>query len=567
MTPEAREARLQAAVRDGVEVVILGGGVNGAGLFRDLCLQGVPCLLVDRGDWASGTSAAPSRLIHGGIKYLETGELGLVAQSTLERNRLLRNAPHLVEPLPTVIPIFSWTKGIGAALRTLFGSTTAPRARGALLIEVGLWLYDLYGARARVMPRHRFWSRSRALREIPALTPSIVAAGTYWDARVTQPERLVMELVKDGLAACQGSAAVTYATLAAAQDGALRFEREAGAPFAVRPRIVANAAGPWIDAVNATLGVGGRLIGGTRGSHVVLDHPELVRQLNGRMVYFEADDGRICLVFDYLGKALAGSTDIPDRDPDRVQATDEEVDYILQSLRALFPTLAIGPDQIAHVYSGIRPLPASDASNPGLISRDHSAPVAEPAPGRPFAVLSLVGGKWTTFRGFAEEVADTILGRLGRARRLPTREEAIGGGHGFPTGDARAAWVADAARTTGLDPLRMDELLARYGTTASAVAAHRGRWTNADRLPDSQGYSRAELDWIVREEGVTHLADVVMRRTSLTVTGSLTLRDLDAVAEVAAVALGWDEARRSSEVEAVRARLEGAHRMRLAGAA
>ncbi|EYD77525.1 Glycerol-3-phosphate dehydrogenase [Rubellimicrobium mesophilum DSM 19309] len=566
MTPEAREARLQAAVRDGVEIVILGGGVNGAGLFRDLCLQGVPCLLVDRGDWASGTSAAPSRLIHGGIKYLETGELGLVAQSTLERNLLLRNAPHLVEPLPTVIPIFSWTKGIGAALRTLFGSTTAPRARGALLIEVGLWLYDLYGTRARVMPRHRFWSRSRALREFPALTPSIVAAGTYWDARITQPERLVMELVEDGLAACQGSAAVTYAILVSADGGELRFKRGEGAPFAVRPLIVANAAGPWIDAVNATLGVGGRLIGGTRGSHVVLDHPELVRQLNGRMIYFEADGGRICLVFDYLGKALAGSTDIPDRDPDRVRATDEEVAYILQSLRALFPALAIGPEQVVHVYSGIRPLPASGASNPGLISRDHSAPVAEPAPGRPFAVVSLVGGKWTTFRGFAEEVADAVLGRLGRARRLPTRDEAIGGGHGFPTGEARADWIADTVHSTGLDPARIGELLARYGTTARAVAAHRGRWMDADRLPDSRSYSRAEIDWIVREEGAMHLADVVMRRTSLAVTGSLTARDLDAVAEVTALALGWAETRTRAEIEAVRARLEGAHRMRLAGA-
>jgi glycerol-3-phosphate dehydrogenase len=563
MTPEAREARLQAAVRDGVEVVILGGGVNGAGLFRDLCLQGVPCLLVDRGDWASGTSAAPSRLIHGGIKYLETGELGLVAQSTLERNLLLRNAPHVVEPLPTVIPIFSWTKGIGAALRTLLGSTKAPRERGALLIKVGLWLYDLYGARARVMPRHRLWTRARALREIPGLTPKIVAAGTYWDARVTHPERLVMELVEDGLAACPRSAAVTYATLESAEGCDLRFRREEGPGFTVRPRIVANAAGPWIDAVNATLGVGGRLIGGTRGSHMVLDHPELVRRLRSRMIYFEADDGRICLVFDYLGKALAGSTDIPDHDPDRVRATDEEVDYILESLRALFPGLPIASEQVVHVYSGIRPLPASDASNPGLISRDHSAPVAEPGPGRAFAVVSLVGGKWTTFRGFAEEIADVVLSRLGQARRRSTREEPIGGGRGYPKEEARTPWIAEVAGSTGLTSQRVAELLARYGTTARAIAVHRGTWTDSDRLPDSSAYSLAEIDWITREEGVTHLADLVMRRTALAVTGSLTARDLDAVARVAAQALGWDETRREAEVEAVRARLERAHRMRL----
>lgn len=154
-----------------IDVLIIGAGINGAGLFRDLCEQGVNCVILDKGDFGSGTSAAPSRLIHGGIKYLETGELQLVAQSTLERNLLLKNAPHYVRPLPTVIPIFSWWKGIPAAIRTLFGSTTAPRSRGAVLIKIGLALYDFYGARHRVMPRHALWSKARALREIAPLTP------------------------------------------------------------------------------------------------------------------------------------------------------------------------------------------------------------------------------------------------------------------------------------------------------------------------------------------------------------------------------------------------------------
>ena len=121
-----------------IDVLILGAGINGAGLFRDLCEQGLRVVIADKADFGSGTSAAPSRLIHGGLKYLETGEFGLVAQSTLERNLLLRNAPHLVRPLHTVIPIFSWLKGIGAALRTLAGSKSAPRSRGALLIKAGL---------------------------------------------------------------------------------------------------------------------------------------------------------------------------------------------------------------------------------------------------------------------------------------------------------------------------------------------------------------------------------------------------------------------------------------------
>src|SRR5882762_11225835 len=168
ITRKARLAEIQS--KGEVDVLIIGAGVNGAGLFRDLCEQGVDCLIIDKGDFGSGTSAAPSRLIHGGLKYLETGEFGLVAQSTLERNLLLKNAPHCVSPLPTIIPIFSWTKGIWAALRTLFGSTTAPRSRGAILIKMGLSIYDYYGSRNRVMPRHKLVGRSSALRDLPALT-------------------------------------------------------------------------------------------------------------------------------------------------------------------------------------------------------------------------------------------------------------------------------------------------------------------------------------------------------------------------------------------------------------
>ena len=428
-----------------VGVVILGAGVNGAGLFRDLCAQGVGCALIEKGDFGSGTSAASSRLIHGGLKYLETGEFGLVAQSTLERNLLLRNAPHCVEPLPTLIPVLSWTKGIGAALRTLAGSTTAPRSRGAALVKVGLALYDFYGRRGRVLPRHRLIGRRGITREMPALTPAAVAAGLYHDAKITRQERLVYELVRDGLADCAEASAHNHTALLAARDGVLRFQPEDGAPFALRPRIVVNAAGPWIDGVNARLGAPSRLIGGTKGSHVVLDHPELVRALAGRMIYYEADDGRICLVFEHLGRALVGSTDIPADDPDTVRCEAAEVDYLLASLRVLLPGLSFERSKIAYAYSGIRPLPASDAAAPGLISRDHSAPLAEPEEERPFAIVSLVGGKWTTYRGFAEEVADTVLGRLGLARRRSTRALPIGGGAGFPTDAFRV--LGDAVTT------------------------------------------------------------------------------------------------------------------------
>ncbi|KQY42402.1 glycerol-3-phosphate dehydrogenase/oxidase [Rhizobium sp. Root483D2] len=546
------------------DVVIFGAGINGAGLFRDLCAQGLKCLIVDKGDFGSGTSAAPSRLIHGGLKYLETGEFGLVAQSTLERNLLLKNAPHYVSPLPTLIPIFSWFNGISAALRTLFGSTSAPRSRGAVLVKIGLALYDFYGSRDRVMPRHRLVGRSRALREMPVLTKSIVAAGTYYDAKISHPERLVLELIGDGLAASTPSAAANYATLISASTGILTFQTEKHGTFSVRPKLVINGAGPWIDDVNAALGAPSKMIGGTKGSHILLKNDELVRHLAGRMVYFEADDGRICLVFDYLGRALVGSTDTKADNPDTVRCEQDEVEYFLASVRALMPGVKVDRDQIVYAYSGIRPLPASDASIAGLISRDHSAPVTEPDPTRPFAIISLIGGKWTTFRGFAEEVADTVLKRLGRTRAVSTRAMPIGGGRDFPAdAKARSQWLALASSSCATDLPRIDTLLTRYGTRALQVARHQSDWSDADRLPDSHDYGLAEIDYIVRHECVEHLADVVMRRTTLAVTGSLTRRDLHAIAPVIAKARGWSSERTDAELEATVTQLKARNLMRL----
>jgi glycerol-3-phosphate dehydrogenase len=559
--PGGMAERMDALRTSGtVDVVIIGAGVNGAGLFRDLCAQGLTCLIIDKSDYGSGTSAAPSRLIHGGLKYLETGELRLVAQSTYERNLLLRNAPHYVKPLATVIPIFSWTKGVWSALRTLFGAKGTPRSRGALLIKTGLSMYDFYGARQRVMPRHSMAGKAASLKSLPALTPRIVATGTYYDATVTHPERLVAELVRDGLALSPSSAAVNHARLETREFDTLVISSLLnGARTRIKPRLVVNAGGPWIDTVNATLGEPSRMIGGTKGSHILLRNDALLKELDGRMIYFEADDGRICLVFDYLGRAMVGSTDIKADQPDRVRCEDDEIDYLLDSLSKLLPKMSFDRSQIVYTYSGIRPLPANDAKDPGLISRDHVTPVLEPIGDRPFPVLSLVGGKWTTFRGYAEEVANTVLQRLGRSRRVSTEAMAIGGGREYPADPAaRARMVAAIATSSGLDTAAAETLLQRYGTTAQAVGAHIAR-TSKTPLPDLPDHFEGEIDYLIRHEQVGRLADIVLRRTALAVTGTLTLRLLDHISEIAAQALDWDTDRRTSETAAVRDELSRLH--------
>ncbi len=545
------------------DVIIIGAGINGAGLFRDLCEQGLRCLIVDKGDFGAGTSAAPSRLIHGGLKYLETAELRLVAESTHERNRLLRNAPHVVHPLPSMLPAFSWLRGTGAALRTLCGATNAPRSRGALLVKIGLALYDFYGARDRVMPRHRLFGRRTARRMIPALTERVTAAGLYYDAVITAPERLVLELIEDGLAASPDSMACNWTPLMRHRAECLLFERPDGRILSASADYVVNAAGPWIDAVNARLGETTAFIGGTKGSHILLDHDELVRQLDGRMLYFEADDGRICLVFPYNGRALVGSTDIPASDPDRVHCEDDEVDYFLESLRQLLPGLDFSEEQIIYRYSGIRPLPNSESDVPGLISRDHSTPLLADNAGRPFPVLSLVGGKWTTFRAFAEQVADRILETLERPRIRQTRALAIGGGRGFPSDPtARDAWLDALEQRIRLPRTRLETLLERYGTRATSIAVHEAA-TATPRIAGAPDHSEAELDWVARNEHVEHLEDLIMRRTLLAITGQLTRAGLDQTARIAARALGWDASRTEAEVEQVIERLSGRHGVRV----
>ena len=433
--------------------------------------------------------------------------------------------------------------------RRSFRSKTAPRSRGALLIKAGLMLYDLYGARARIMPRHKMLGRTKALAQIPALTPRIKAVGTYYDAAIVAPERLVLELVQDGLALSEGSEALNWTPIVGQTDGLLRLSLPNGGNRQVRADLVMNAAGPWIDPVNAVLGLKTALIGGTKGAHILLDHPELVRQLDGRMIYFEGNDGRILLVFTYEGKALVGSTDIAADDPDAAICTEEETVYFIRGLREVLPGLDFDEGQIVYAYAGIRPLPNSASTAPGLISRDHSAPVAEPEPGRPFPVISLVGGKWTTFRAFAAEVADMALARLNKTRRASTDTMPIGGGRDMPGPDQRTEWIAEVADRSGAGPERVGQLLDRYGTTARAIAMHEG--STHDALPDAPDVSRAEIDWIARNESVEHLEDILLRRTSLAVTGRLTPALCRQVCEIAAEALSWDYVRQNDELSRV----------------
>jgi glycerol-3-phosphate dehydrogenase len=548
-----------------VSVLIVGGGINGAGLFRDLSLQHVDCLLIDKADFASGASSAPSRLIHGGLKYLETGEFRLVAESTRERNLLLKNAPHFVLPLETVLPIHSYFGGLVSSALRFFGVRSKLADRGAIISKLGLTIYDFLGRHDRTMPLHHVALRKRSLRDLPLLDPTIKATATYFDAQVTQAERLNYELVADGLAAFDRASAANYVTVDHVErDTVWLRDLVSEKHYPVKPTVVINAGGAWIDSVNRSLGIERKYIGGTKGSHLIVAHPELNAQLRGRMVYFGSKDGRICLVYPFMGQLLVGSTDIRISDPDQARCEEDEIDYMLGVLREIFPRVKLDASNIAFRYSGVRPLPYSDAANPGEVSRDHVVH-ADVLPGTSVPVLSLVGGKWTTFRAFAESVADDTLKRLGRPRRVSTRNEPIGGGRGFPLKALdRAAWIDELTARHGVSVERAETLLSRYGTRASAIAAFCAPSKDGihdQPLASEPGYTVREILYLCENEAVTHLADLLFRRTTIALSGHLTRAVLAETAAIAARALGWESVHMRREIEAVREVAQQRHGM------
>ncbi|MDZ4089765.1 MAG: glycerol-3-phosphate dehydrogenase/oxidase [Arthrobacter sp.] len=559
--------------RPHAQVLIIGGGINGVGTFRDLALQGVDVALVERGDYCQGASGASSHMIHGGIRYLENGEFRLVQESVVERNRLLRIAPHYVKPLQTTIPIFSTFSGIlSAPLRFLTHKQQgAPKERGAFLIKLGLSMYDFFSRDGGTVPRHQFRGRKRALAELPRLHPGIKYAATYFDASVHNPERLTLDVLQDGekagAAGASDARASNYLSLVSVRNSAgagrtgstveLRDELT-GELFDFTADVIVNTTGAWVDQTNQAMGAASAFMGGTKGSHIVLDHPDLLAACNGREIFFEHTDGRIVLIYPMGDRILVGTTDVDADMAEDAVCTEAEIDYFFDLIGHVFPDITVDREQIVYTFSGVRPLPKHDATQPGFVSRDYrierrdgATPGTGAGPRGGAVVLSLVGGKWTTFRALAEHLSNDVLAELGMERKVSTAKLAIGGGAGFPDSeDGVQRWIK-AHMTAGRDADRTAGLLTRYGTRAEEVIGFLdgAPGSTPDRLLHStRELSVRELEFMARNEQVGHLIDVLIRRTSLAFRGLVTGELLNEVADILSGPLGWDAATRSSEI-------------------
>ena len=540
--------RTDLTARPHAEVLIIGGGVNGVATFRDLALQGVDVVLVEKNDFISGASAGSSHMIHGGVRYLENGEFRLVHEAVRERNDLIGTAAHVVKPLQTTIPIHSAFSGLfSAPLRMITHAPGKPTERGALLIKIGLTIYDSFSRNGGRVPRHTFHGRKRSRQMLPELHPDVAYTATYWDAAVRDPERLGQDLIRDGRAAGADRARAVNYTEAVALDGD-RVVLEDGPtgrriPFAAK--VVINAAGPWVDLVGDALGRDTRYMAGTKGSHIVLDHPRLLEATGGRELFFENSDGRIVLIHPLKGRVLVGTTDLEHDIAEPAVCTEEEIDYFIDLIAQVLPDIPVDRSQIVYRFSGVRPLPSHEDLPAGFVSRDYRVEHGDLVAGGP-RLITLVGGKWTTFRASAEHLADDALAELQRTRTVTTRGLAIGGGKGYP-GDERArlAWVE--RHDDGIGRARTATLLERYGTVAREVIDAILDDEDDRPLTTLPDFSTGELRYLARTEDVVRLADILQRRTDLAFTGRISREILTEVAEAVAPVLGWDAERVSAE--------------------
>ena len=546
--PANRLAGLDGAALD---AVVIGGGMAGAGVARDLALRGASVALFEKGDFASGTSSKSSKLIHGGLRYLELGDFKLVRESLREKKTLERLAPHLVRPLPFLVPIYR-----GAA-------------RGLITVRVGMWLYDLLTPGKKT-------ERYRVLRPVEALAmePSVRAedlrgAGYYFDDLLLYPERLCLENVLS--AARHGARTFNYCEVEEFVPGRRGIEgvkvRDllSGQVQLVRATAIVNCAGPWVDRLRAMAKVADRsprVVRTTKGIHCLLP------RMTDRAVYLSARDERMIFVIPWREFSLVGTTDTDfEGDPDRLWATREEVTYLLEEVAKVLPDKRATFDNVAYTYAGVRPLsfepgaPAEPAGAASKVSRDHKV-IPEGPDGR---FLSVTGTKLTCFRSLAEDVGDRVMRVLGRGEPPRTARLTLDGTDEEVGKIEARVWmdVSEEMAATGLSRGTLRTLVETYGRAYPRVLELGRKLPDGfERLCPSNPEIVAQLHHAVREELAVSLQDVLLRRTGI---GQSRCQGLDCAEPIAARMAelgGWSKRRIDAELEAYSQHVERSRRFR-----
>ena len=529
------------------DAVVIGGGMAGAGVARDLVLRGASVALFEKGDFASGTSSKSSKLIHGGLRYLELFDVKLVRESLREKKTLERLAPHLVRPLPFLVPVYRGSK------------------RGLITVRIGMWLYNL-------LTPGRERERFRVLRPLDALTlessirvDDLRGAGYYFDDLLLFPERLCLE---NALSAARHGARVhNYCEVEAVTrgaggiDGVRVRDLLTGRVHTVRASVVVNCAGPWVDRLRELAGVsdaGKRVLRTTKGIHCMLP------RMTERAVYLSTADDRMIFVIPWREFSMVGTTDTDfDGDPDRLSATREEVEYLLDAVRPALSDPRVAFDQVVYTYAGVRPLAFEEGAPASKVSRDHKMVVEGPE-GR---FLSITGTKLTCFRSLAEQVGDRVMSVLGRGEPSRTATLTLDGLDEETDKIEARAWMDVSAdmTATGLSRETLQTLVEIYGRAYPRVL------DLARKLPD--GTARlcpsnpdivAQLHHALAEEMTVSLQDFLLRRTAIGQSACLGLDCFEAIGRRMSALAGWSSRRLDAELEAYHASVERSLRFRRA---
>ena len=537
-------------------VLILGAGINGAAIAREMLLNGVPVWIVDHADVASGTTAYSSRLIHGGLRYLEHGEFDLVRESLVERGRLLRLAPQFVQPLRLYIPTENRVGGLIRSLLRFCGlSRWIPfrgRSRGEWLVRMGLRLYDTTVRDPRTKNRKvHAVSDAGDDPEIPHVNGQRYRKlCSYADAQVRYPERLVMAFLEDArqLAVenrvefrlwnyCRARLNGNSLELipACPQQQGLVTAADARPLAACKISAVVNATGSWVDlTLNQMQIKSRRLIGGTKGSHLVTRHPVVRRLLKGQGIYAEAEDGRPVFLLPCGDATLIGTTEIPfEGDPAQVRASEEEIDYLLTATRRILGDIEIGREDVEFHYCGVRPLPYVEDGAPASTTRRHFIEQHDQAP-LPF--FSVIGGKLTTCRSLAEEVTAKVMEQLGLEATNSSDQRVVPGGADYPLDSyALSSRLKQEAVACDMTREQLQPIWNLVGSRTQAVLQEcmHDESYGSGYIQVATGVLPVPLvRWLIRHEFVTSLSDLVERRLMLLQESPLTVKCLRELAKL-----------------------------------
>lgn len=519
------------------DLVIVGAGINGAAIAREAALRGLSVAVLERADIGSGTSSWSSRLIHGGLRYLEHGELRLVHESLHDRERLLHIAPHLVKPLGFVVPIYRHNHKPGWMFR------------------IGMVLYDALSS-GKSLPRHRSIGKKAAAVELSSLDPDGLTGGLhYYDGQVEYAERLVLETLLSAVesgATVQTYAAVEEITCASGRATGVRYtDLTTGAEHTVSAEVVVNAAGPWLDELAGLVSLE-RMVGGTKGAHLVVDP---FPGAPAECIYYEArSDNRAVLVIPWNDRYLIGTTD--ERftgDPGTVAADEDDVDYLIRETNALIPSAGLSRESVLFTYAGVRPLPYRPDGSTGDIPRSHLI-LTHPQVER---LVSIVGGKLTPHLSLGVQTVDVVAKLLGVSTQ-PSHADTTALPGAADQWLAVATQLADELRAQGVPDVVIRRLIKVYGARCRQLIDLIRRDPAAGRVigEGRDAVLTAEIDIAIRGEGATHLTDLLHRRTMVGLEPDLG-RSVDReVAEAAAPLMGWDSADVDCEVRAHREYVE-----------